>query len=69
MQIQGLDRIEKIQLIEVIKICRESRSLSEAGRILYNASRTMKSSTNDADRLKKFLSRYNLSWDQIKIIR
>lgn len=65
-QLQKLDRIERIQLIEVIKICRESRNLSESGRILYNASRTLKSSTNDADRLKKLLARYNLSWDQVK---
>lgn len=65
-QLKNLDRIERIQLIEVIKICRESRNLSEAGRILYNASRTLKLSTNDADRLKKFLARYALSWDDIK---
>lgn len=61
----ALDLIEKAQLAEVIRVCRSCRNLSEAGRRLYNASRTQRSSTNDADRLRKFLARYDLSWDQI----
>ena len=35
-------------------------SLSEAGRMLFAASRSSRSTTNDADRLRKYLARYGL---------
>jgi len=65
-QLKALDLIEKVQLKEVIKTCQQSRNLSEAGRTLYNSSRELKSTSNDADRLRKFLARYNLSWEGLK---
>lgn len=61
-----MDHIEKVELAEVIKICRKSRSLSEAGRILYSASRQRRTNINDANRLKKLLSRYGLFWENLK---
>jgi transcriptional regulatory protein RtcR len=64
-QLNELDLIEKVQLKEAIKVCRQSKSLSEAGRILYSSSRKLKSTSNDADRLRKFLARYKLSWDLV----
>jgi transcriptional regulatory protein RtcR len=49
----------------VAKVCRQSKSLSDAGRKLYSVSRDAKNKPNDADRLKKYLARFGLSWDQL----
>ena len=50
---------------DVVDTCRESRSLSEAGRTLFAASRRQRTSTNDADRLRKYLARFDLSWTDV----
>ena len=42
-----LDRFDRAQLAEVLTVCRESRSLSEAGRALFAVSRTRKKSFID----------------------
>jgi transcriptional regulatory protein RtcR len=60
-----MDYFERIQLEGVLKVCRESRNLSEAGRILFNVSRNRKNSDNDSDRLSKYLSKYHLKLGQI----
>lgn len=57
-----IDPFDRVQLAETIRVCRTSRSLSEAGRTLFAASRTRRSSANDADRLRKYLSRFGLDW-------
>jgi sigma54-dependent transcription regulator len=44
----------------------ESRSLSEAGRALFAVSRGRRSRANDADRLRKYLARFGLSWRAIQ---
>ncbi len=64
-----LDRFDQVQLSEVVRVCRSSRSLSEAGRALYAVSRRQKSSSNDADRLRKYLARFDLSWEQVSPAR
>ena len=60
-----LDLFDALQLGSVIAVCRQSKSLSDAGRKLYGVSRDAKSKPNDADRLKKFLARFDLIWDQL----
>jgi transcriptional regulatory protein RtcR len=50
----------------VIQTCKESRSLSDAGRRLFGASRAKKTSTNDADRLRKYLGRFGIEWAQLE---
>src|ERR1700719_4734012 len=55
----------RVQLAQVIQVCRDSRSMSEAGRQLLDASRTRKTSTNDADRLRKYLGRFGIEWNHI----
>jgi transcriptional regulatory protein RtcR len=60
-----IDRFDQAQLREVITVCHESRSLSEAGRTLFAASRAQKASSNDADRLRKYLARFGLDWDTV----
>jgi len=61
----SLDAIEAASLSEAVRVCRDSRSLSEAGRKLYAASRSRKTSVNDADRLRKYLARYGLDWKRV----
>jgi transcriptional regulatory protein RtcR len=63
--LDDLDLFDRLQLREVIAVCRRCRSLSEAGRMLFAASRSKRASTNDADRLRKYLARYELSWEAI----
>ena len=60
-----IDLFDRIQLAHVIQVCRDSRSLSEAGRQLFDASRTRKTSSNDADRLRKYLNRFGIEWRQV----
>ena len=61
-----LDLFDVPQLAFVIRTCRTARTLSEAGRQLFAQSRKTKQKPNDADRLRKYLARFNLSWEQIQ---
>lgn len=65
IDVETLDPFDRIQLAEVIRICRQSRSLSDAGRALFAVSRTAKKSQNDADRLRKYLARFEISWESV----
>ncbi len=61
----ALDRFDVPQLAEVIRTCRTSTSLSDAGRKLFAVSRESRSSRNDSDRLRKYLARFDLSWADV----
>ncbi len=61
-----LDRFDRVQLDDVLEVCRSQPSLSAAGRVLFDRSRTRKSSPNDADRLRKYLARFGLEWATLK---
>ncbi|MEO1529586.1 MAG: RNA repair transcriptional activator RtcR [Planctomycetota bacterium] len=65
-QIEKIDRFDRVQLAEVIAVCRTSKSLSAAGRTLYQASRLAKQRPNDADRLRKYLLKFGLSWESVQ---
>jgi len=58
----AIDAFDRVQLAHVVQVCRASRSLSEAGRHLFAASLAQRTSANDADRLRKYLARFGLSW-------
>lgn len=60
--VAAIDLFDRAQLAQVIRTCRRSATLSAAGRSLFAASRTQKASTNDADRLRKYLARFGLDW-------
>ncbi len=60
-----LDPFDRVQLEFVIKTCRESKTLSDAGRRLFAVSRVKRSKMNDADRLKKYLKRFDLTWEKV----
>ncbi|HEY0984456.1 MAG TPA: hypothetical protein VGE80_20120 [Schlesneria sp.] len=53
------------KLIHVLEVCQLSRSLSEPGRKLFAVSRLDKRIPNDADRLRKYLARFNLTWKYV----
>lgn len=65
LHIGQLDHFDRVQLEEVIRVCRSSRSLSEAGRKLFAVTRSKRTTTNDSDRLRKYLAKFDLSWGMI----
>lgn len=60
------DRFDLAQLAEVIRVCRESDSMSDAAKKLFAVSRKAKSSSNDSDRLSKYLAKFGLKFKEIK---
>ena len=70
-QLLGKDYAEKcdsfdfVQLAHVARTCRSSRTMAEAGRRLFAVSRAAKEKSNDTDRVKKFLTRFGLTWDAV----
>ena len=60
------DMFDLLQLSPVLEVCRNCASLSDAGRKLYAISRKAKNNPNDADRLKKYLAHFNITFNQIK---
>ena len=61
-ELAAVDLFDRVQLAAVIRICRVSRTMAEAGRRLFAASREKRAVTNDSDRVKKYLSRFGLEW-------
>ncbi|HEX8619743.1 MAG TPA: RNA repair transcriptional activator RtcR, partial [Thermoanaerobaculia bacterium] len=64
--VAALDPFDRVQLEHVVDVLRRTRSLSEAGRRLFSASRQQKTSANDADRLRKYLGRFGLDWKMLR---
>ena len=62
----ALDLFDRCQLRTVVQVCRDSASLSEAGRALFASSRQEKKVANDADRLRKYLARFGLDWGALR---
>ena len=63
--LQSVDLFDQLQLAAVIAVCRQAHTLSDAGRQLFQASRMQRTVINDADRLRKYLGKFGLSWEQI----
>jgi transcriptional regulatory protein RtcR len=62
----SLDRFDRVQLDDVLGACLGAPSLSAAGRLLFARSREQKRIANDADRLRKYLSRFGLDWELVR---
>jgi transcriptional regulatory protein RtcR len=62
-QLAQTDLFDRLQLQAVLTVCQQSRTLSDAGRRLFDRSRMQRSVVNDADRLRKYLQRFGLSWE------
>ena len=67
-QLEELDLFDRAQLAFVVDVCRRSRSLSDAGRTLFGASRARKTFSNDADRLRKYLARFGVEFSQLRTL-
>ena len=65
-KIEEVDHFDRIQLAEVIKFCREASNMAEAGRALFSSSRNRKTTSNDSDRIRKYLARFGIDWAVIK---
>jgi transcriptional regulatory protein RtcR len=65
-QAAALDRFDRVQLAEVVRVCRQCATLAEAGRVLFSASREKKRTVNDSDRIRKYLASFELSWNELK---
>ena len=61
-----VDPFDLVQLATVIRTCRSSSSISAAGRALFAVSRGKRKTLNDADRLRKYLQKFDLVWDAIQ---
>jgi len=62
-KIEEIDPFDRPQLSYVLSVCKDSKSLSEAGRKLFSVSREKRKTKNDGDRLKKYLAKFNLSFE------
>ncbi len=67
-QLSKIDLFDRLQLEKVLEICRHCDSMAEAGRQLFSNSSQKKQSTNDSDRLRKYLQRFGISWKMIGTI-
>jgi transcriptional regulatory protein RtcR len=63
--LEELDAFDRLQLESVVAVCRRSRSLADAGRALFGASRSRRRTINDSDRLRKYLARFGLKWAEL----
>lgn len=57
------DRYDQIILAGITDVCINSTSMADAGRTLFNQSRTIKKSTNDSHRIRQLLEKYGLKFD------
>jgi transcriptional regulatory protein RtcR len=51
----------------VVAVCRGSRSAAEAGKRLFAVSRKAKKTSNDTDRLAKYLAKFGLSFKALAV--
>lgn len=64
--VEKLDLFDRVQLAFVIGVCKESATISDAGRKLFGVTREKRKVQNDSDRLRKYLARFGLDWHRCK---
>mgnify|MGYP000070620432 CR=1 FL=1 len=68
-QLASLDEFDKWQLAGVIKVCqtakRQGKNQAQTGRYLFSQSRQHLKNPNDSDRLRKFLLKFGLKFEDI----
>lgn len=67
--LEKMDLFDRAQLGFVVGVCRQSATLSDAGRKLFGATREKRKVQNDADRLRKYLARFSLDWQACRPMR
>lgn len=63
---ETLDRFSRVQLADVLAVCRKTGNFSEAGRVLFSSSRLEKKTSNDSDRLRKYLLKFGISMNDVQ---
>ena len=61
-----IDPFDAVQLAYVIEVCINHKNQAAAGRYLYANSRDKLKSPNDSDRLRKYLMKFGLKFDELK---
>jgi transcriptional regulatory protein RtcR len=61
-----IDPFDAVQLAYVIEVCISYKNQAAAGRYLYANSRDKLKSPNDSDRLRKYLMKFGLRFDELK---
>lgn len=61
-----IDPFDAVQLAYVIEVCINHKNQAAAGRYLYANSRNKLKSPNDSDRLRKYLMKFGLRFDELK---
>ena len=61
-----IDPFDAVQLAYVIEVCIRHKNQAAAGRYLYANSRDKLKSPNDSDRLRKYLLKFGLKFDELK---
>ncbi|WP_201539896.1 RNA repair transcriptional activator RtcR [Psychrobacter sp. 1044] len=61
-----IDPFDAVQLAYVIEVCINHKNQAAAGRYLYANSRDKLKSPNDSDRLRKYLLKFGLKFDELK---
>ena len=59
------DSFDLAQLVHVVAVCRSSISAADAAKKLFSVSRKAKKSSNDSDRLSKYLARFGLKFKSL----
>ena len=60
----SIDPFEEVQLAYVIEVCIQHKNQAAAGRYLYANSRNKLKNPNDSDRLRKYLMKFDLRFDE-----
>jgi transcriptional regulatory protein RtcR len=60
------DDFDLAQFRHVAAVCRDSESAADAAKKLFSVSRALKKSTNDSDRLTKYLARFGLKFKDVQ---
>jgi len=61
----GNPPIFNISILLGITVCKESKSMADAGRKLFGVSRLNKKTTNDSHRIKQVLAKFDLVFDDL----
>lgn len=67
--LEALDPFDIVELSYVVRTALQCRTLSEAGRRLFVKSLGKRTSSNDSDRLRKYLARFSLSWAALEALK
>jgi transcriptional regulatory protein RtcR len=65
-KLADLDLFDSLQLNAILSVCKSAANMAEAGRTLFAGSLRKKGSHNDSDRLRKYLQRFGVNWQDIK---